>query len=85
MHLFIDQEFDERYYGNTSSIFTGCPFMSKTFSRCKEKAWKKLLKYYTALNEEEMYISSIALFINKSFALNEMFQQNASKFAIFYV
>ena len=26
-----------------------------------------------------------SLFINKSFALNEMFQQNASKFAIFYV
>ena len=26
-----------------------------------------------------------SLFINKRFALNEMFQQNASKFAIFYV
>ena len=25
------------------------------------------------------------LFINKRFALNEMFQRNASKFAIFYV
>ena len=25
------------------------------------------------------------LFINKRFVLNEMFQQNASKFAIFYV
>ena len=27
----------------------------------------------------------ITLFINKRFARNEMFQQNASKFAIFYV
>ena len=26
-----------------------------------------------------------SLFINKRFALNEMFQQNASKFAILYV
>ena len=26
-----------------------------------------------------------SLFINKRFALNEMFQRNASKFAIFYV
>ena len=31
-----------------------------------------------------IYITQ-ALFRNKSFALNEMFQQNASKFAIFYV
>ena len=28
---------------------------------------------------------SFALFRNKRFALNEMFQRNASKFAIFYV
>ena len=26
-----------------------------------------------------------SLFINKSFTLNEMFQRNASKFAIFFV
>ena len=31
------------------------------------------------------YFVEGALFINKRFALNEMFQQNASKFAIFYV
>ena len=30
MHLFIDQEFDERYYGNTSSIFFRT---SKAFSK----------------------------------------------------
>ena len=29
--------------------------------------------------------SKIALFINKRFALNKVFQRNASKFAIFYV
>ena len=28
---------------------------------------------------------NIPLFINKSFALNEMFKRNASKFGIFYV
>ena len=30
-------------------------------------------------------LNSISLFINKRFALNEMFQWNASKFAVFYV
>ena len=30
-------------------------------------------------------VGKVALFRNKRFALNEMFQRNASKFAIFYV
>ena len=30
-------------------------------------------------------LMQVTLFRNKRFALNEMFQQNASKFAIFYV
>ena len=30
-------------------------------------------------------VIKVALFRNKRFALNEMFQQNTSKFAIFYV
>ena len=40
-------EFDERYYGNTSSIFTQGVHLcvqDAFFERSKEKAWKKLLK-----------------------------------------
>ena len=33
----------------------------------------------------EFFVPAPSLFINKRFALNEMFQRNASKFAIFYV
>ena len=40
-------------------------------------------------SEEEIHVQSIlllaSLFRKKRFALNEMFQRNASKFAIFYV
>ena len=36
----------------------------------------------TLIDDGGKYLS---LFINKRFALNEMFQRNASKFAIFYV
>ena len=32
-----------------------------------------------------LFFCHCALFINKRIALNKMFQQNASKFAIFYV
>ena len=35
--------------------------------------------------ENDSSSSAAPLFRNKRFALNEMFQQNASKFAIFYV
>ena len=34
---------------------------------------------------ELFFIKHYTLFINKRFALNEMFQGNASKFAIFYI
>ena len=34
---------------------------------------------------EKKVCESITLFINKRFVLNEMFQRNALKFAIFYV
>ena len=36
-------------------------------------------------SQKGIYLSNPTLFRNKRFALNEMFQQNASKFAIFYV
>ena len=47
-------------------------------------------KYDPGSGTEETFINSVevnnkTLFINKRFALNKMFHQNASKFAIFYV
>ena len=36
-------------------------------------------------NDNERLQNDAALFRNKRFALNKMFQRNASKFAIFYV
>ena len=35
--------------------------------------------------KDKMMTNHISLFRNKRFALNEMFQRNASKFALFYV
>ena len=40
---------------------------------------------YAADNDEVIAVVHGSLFINKRFALNKMFQRNASKFAIFYV
>ena len=39
----------------------------------------------TPLSPRFDFTAYTSLFINKRFALNEMFQRNASKFAIFYV
>ena len=43
------------------------------------------MKLVSFPNSMEKLASYLALFRNKRFALNEMLQQNASKFAIFYV
>ena len=40
-------------------------------------------RFYKTHNKATTYV--ITLFRNKRFELNEMFQRNASKFAIFYV
>ena len=53
-----------------------CEFCEKSFNELKE------LENHMLLQHENMHHP---LFINKRFVLNEMFQQNASKFAIFYV
>ena len=52
--------------------------------------WHVLKKYIfllvlTILNYCTKYLTVYPLFRNKRFALNKMFQPNASKFAIFYV
>ena len=44
-----------------------------------------LAKSLTEAQDEISDLKVITLFRNKRFALNEMFQQNVSKFAIFYV
>ena len=45
---------------------------------------KNTMKQITQINFSGHFIVN-ALFMNKRFALNDMFQRNASKFAIFYV
>ena len=37
------------------------------------------------VHTHEIEVQASSLFINKSFVLNEMFQRNASKFAILYI
>ena len=64
--------------------------MDSILEQCKEQAHKMTSHAdadakYAAFKKRWTVIGNKTLFRNKWFALNEIFQQNASKFAIFYV
>ena len=73
--------------GSGTNIFKSYNYLTINITQMQAVVLHALdaLLHQDQVQFDKVYVVLVALFRNKRFALNEMFQQNASKFAIYHV